>query len=34
MDVQAIRATVEAVAREAGAVVMQYYDRPHAETIK
>ncbi len=34
MDVQAIRATVEAVAREAGAVVMQYYDRPHVETIK
>ncbi len=34
MDLQAIRAAVEAVAREAGAAVMQFYDQPHQETLK
>ena len=34
MDLQAIRAAVEAIARQAGAAVMQYYDQPHQETIK
>ncbi len=34
MDLQAIRAAVEAIAREAGAAVMQFYDHPHEETVK
>ncbi len=34
MDLQAIRTAVEAVAREAGAEVMQHYNQPHQETIK
>ncbi len=34
MDLQAIRAAVEAVAREAGAAAMQFYDQPHQETLK
>ncbi|HVU13227.1 MAG TPA: inositol monophosphatase family protein [Phototrophicaceae bacterium] len=34
IDLQAIRVAVEAIARQAGATVMQYYDQPHHETIK
>ncbi|MBI5670522.1 MAG: inositol monophosphatase [Chloroflexi bacterium] len=34
LDLQAVRATVTSIAREAGAVLMQYYDRPHRETVK
>lgn len=33
-DLQALRATATQIAREAGAVLMQYYDRPHRETVK
>src|SRR5450432_4789432 len=34
MELQAIRTAVEAIAREAGAAVMQFYDQPHQETTK
>ena len=34
MDLQAIRSAVEAIARQAGAAVMQFYDQPHQETMK
>ncbi|NWG18016.1 MAG: inositol monophosphatase [Chloroflexi bacterium] len=34
MDWQAIRTTTADIAREAGAVLMGYYDRPHRETVK
>ncbi len=34
MDLQAIRAAVEAIARAAGAAAMQFYDQPHQETLK
>lgn len=34
MDWQAVRTTAADIAREAGAVLMHYYDRPHQETVK
>ena len=34
MDLQAIRTAVEAIARQAGAAIMPFYDQPHQETIK
>jgi myo-inositol-1(or 4)-monophosphatase len=34
MDLQAVRGTVEAVARQAGAVLMRLYDQPHQEKTK
>lgn len=34
MDLQTVRRAAADIAREAGAVLMQYYDRPHQETVK
>ncbi|MEP7292481.1 MAG: inositol monophosphatase family protein [Chloroflexota bacterium] len=34
MDLQAVRAALEEIAYNAGEAVMQFYDQPHAETIK
>jgi myo-inositol-1(or 4)-monophosphatase len=34
MDLQSIRANVEAIARRAGAAMMVYFDQPHQEVIK
>lgn len=34
MDFEAVRRAAEAVAREAGATVMQFYDQPHVEQTK
>jgi myo-inositol-1(or 4)-monophosphatase len=34
MDLQAIRAAAENIAREAGAAVMRFYDQPHQEETK
>ncbi|HEX2908812.1 MAG TPA: inositol monophosphatase family protein [Phototrophicaceae bacterium] len=34
MDLQTIRRQAEAIAREAGTILMQYYNRPHQETVK
>jgi myo-inositol-1(or 4)-monophosphatase len=34
MDLQTLRASLETVARDAGAAVMQYFDQPHQEIIK
>lgn len=34
MDLQAVRAAVESIAREAGAAVMAFYDQPHQEITK
>jgi len=34
LDLQAVRAAVEAIARDAGAQVMQYFDKPHTEVVK
>ncbi|MCS7070430.1 MAG: inositol monophosphatase, partial [Anaerolinea sp.] len=34
LDRQAVRAAIEAIARRAGAEVMQYFGRPHTEAIK
>lgn len=34
LDLQAVRGTAADIAREAGDVLMQYFNRPHQETIK
>jgi myo-inositol-1(or 4)-monophosphatase len=34
MDLQAVRASAEAIAREAGAVLMRFFDQPHTERTK